>query len=294
MNDTEQHDLELQESVQAVMEELPPFLREYLAQGQYIRAVGRLATEYRLTDEQRSILQRETMLLLMGIETPSGAAASLMQEAGVEDKMIPIIMGRLNTEMFVPLRGQLQKQTSSQSAGAAAAQDPLLQTQAARQTVPPPQVQLPIYSAPPLQSPRYVRAEDEVIAFKTAPPPPKAAMLTAAPTSMPPAVPAINVAAKSQSEPLRVEAAPERQALPVGEEVLLAAAQPALAAPQPGASVPVPAAAPAQPSLAPAEPKLRLAEPEALAPQPKVFVTPPVPVRPPSADDPYREPIDQI
>jgi len=248
--------------------------------------------KYKLSTVQANVLERELMLLLLGVEDTNDFVETLADEAQIPQEILKDLLPDIDNQLAIAIEGRPNMGTGN----------PQGVPQAPVRVAPPPQVQMPIYSAPPLQSPRYVRADEEVVAFRAAPLPPKMAMpaqkAAPAPAAVVTTAPAVAKAPEAKPRPMAALAEhsvmdPAMEALPVGEVEPKVAPQPVVPAPVAVPSVPVLPPPPVQPSPAPAGPKLRLADPVA-PPAPKAFVTPPVPVRPPSADDPYREPIDQI
>lgn len=99
-----QSELTLEESIKQVMQTLPPIIREYLARGEYTRVVQILAERYSLRVDQVGVLEREVMLLLMGIETPGEFAQALSAEARLEGSVIASLTRDVNEKIFIPLR----------------------------------------------------------------------------------------------------------------------------------------------------------------------------------------------
>lgn len=105
----DQPELTLEESVKQVMQTLPPVIREYLSQGRYTPVARNLMAKYGLRIDQGGVLEREIMLLLMGIENPDEFSKALAEEAKLDQKTINGIVEDINTQIFVPLRDEMQK-----------------------------------------------------------------------------------------------------------------------------------------------------------------------------------------
>jgi hypothetical protein len=106
-----------EESLKQVMVSLPPFIREYLSEGKYTPVAQGLMAKYKLRIDQGGVLERELMLLLMGIESPDDFVKALLEEAGLEQGTVNSIVTDVNTQIFVPLRKEeesLSKQASAQ------------------------------------------------------------------------------------------------------------------------------------------------------------------------------------
>ncbi len=136
-------ELTLDESIAQVMKVLPPVIRNYLAQGKYTAVAKDLMAKYGLRIDQAGVLEREIMLLLMGIENPDEFAQALTEEAKLDQKAISGIAQDINTLIFVPLREEEMK------SGAMKAEP------AAKPIVPAPSA-APAFGAPPLQKPRHL------------------------------------------------------------------------------------------------------------------------------------------
>src|SRR3989344_3095661 len=102
--DQARKELTLEESIKQIMPMLPLPIRKYLASGQYSVVAQNLMRKYALHIDQGGILERELMLLLMGIEDPEEFASSLKSEAAIPEEMMLRIMDDINREVFVPLR----------------------------------------------------------------------------------------------------------------------------------------------------------------------------------------------
>lgn len=144
--DTGQPTRSLDESVAQVMQTLPPVVRGYLAQGTYTMVAKDLITKYRLRIDQGGILEREIMLLLMGVDNPVEFMRSLTDEAKFDRQTVNGIMQDINVRIFTPLRAEEEKSRIG--------------------SMPPKPMNMPIpnYSpgdyAPPPQSPRYPNQEN--------------------------------------------------------------------------------------------------------------------------------------
>ena len=246
--------------------------------------------KFELHMDQLGVMTALTRNMLLGLVNPQEFLQGLI-EVKVPDAQARQIMQDVNEQIFMPLREQMKKEGSVPAQAAPPAPVQRVVAPPAPRVTPPqapvPSYAPPIYSAPPLQSPRYVRAEqeDSTAVYKVAPLPPK---MTMPGSPAPVATPKPAVAPKPASVTAVVE---HLEALPVGEEVNSKQEQEAV---EPTQAISTQSSSPAPAPVIPpaAEPTLRLAEPETPTP-PKAFVTPPVPVRAPNADDPYREPIEQ-
>jgi hypothetical protein len=175
----QQQEPTFEESVKQVMQTLPPPIREYLSQGNYSVVAKNLMRKYTLHIDQGGVLEREIMLLLMGIDSPEEFSKSLKEEAKVSEDVMRSIMTDINQEIFIPLQKEMRNGGQVQKSN--------IVTQTSKLNAPAPRYISPTTTPPPTTSPN------------NAPLPPKMAM------PLP----------KSVST---VTARPPLQMLPIGEE----------------------------------------------------------------------------
>ncbi len=90
------------------MQTVPPVIRNYLVQEKYTPITKALMTKYALRIDQGGILEREIMLLLLGIESPDEFSQALVGEAKLSQQVTSGILQDVNTQIFVPLRARMQ------------------------------------------------------------------------------------------------------------------------------------------------------------------------------------------
>jgi hypothetical protein len=105
----DQPELTLEESIKQVMQTLPPIIRDYLTQGRYTLVARNLMAKYGLRIDQGGVLEREIMLLLMGIENPDEFSKALAEEAKLDQKTVNGIVEDINEQIFIPLREEMRK-----------------------------------------------------------------------------------------------------------------------------------------------------------------------------------------
>ena len=101
-----QPELTLEESISQVMHTLPPVIRDYLAQGKHTQVVRDLVAKHDLRIDQAGVLEREVMLLLMGIEKPEEFIQALSDDARLGKDVVTRLAQDVNEKIFVPLRKQ--------------------------------------------------------------------------------------------------------------------------------------------------------------------------------------------
>jgi len=102
-------ELTLDESIKEVMGTLPPPIRQYLGHGKYLVVASRIMTKYGLHIDQGGVLEREIMLLLMGIDNPDEFTKVLATEAKIDAQTIGNIVKDVNEQIFMPLREEMRK-----------------------------------------------------------------------------------------------------------------------------------------------------------------------------------------
>ena len=98
-----------EDSLKQVMQTLPPVIRTYLAQGKYTAVAKSLMAKYNLRIDQGGILEREIMLLLMGVEDPNEFTQALVEEAKLDQQTVSGIVQDINEQIFIPLRAEEEK-----------------------------------------------------------------------------------------------------------------------------------------------------------------------------------------
>lgn len=166
----DQKELTLEESVKQVMQTLPPIVRDYVKQGKYTEVAKILMMKYDLHIDQGTILERELMLLVMGIESPTEFMQSLSVEALLDDKTVDGIIIDVNDLIFIPLREEEMK------GGVAKAPAPPVAWKAsvALATKPAPVIAgVPSYeyAKPKQSSPQFFHLENKIAAPPPAPKP---------------------------------------------------------------------------------------------------------------------------
>lgn len=273
-------ELSLEDSLKQVLGTLPPVIRDYITQEKYTAAAQNLMRQYKLRIDQGGVLERELLLLLMGVENPQEFVDALIKEAGLDQATVDGITRDINNQIFVPLRAQEMKASTAMPKAPAAAPSPAqpgthFQLQ---NKIPTPQRPMPSRSPMPASAPRQSLPQmpfDHMLEDHEEP------HIDFKPQSAPaprPATPATPQAART---------APPPPNLPGQMPPAPASSAPAPVAPKvipPGGRAP----GPIPPTVAPT--------PAAKPPAPAAglkFSTPPMPSGTKYSADPYREPIDE-
>lgn len=102
--ETQEPNLTLEDSLAQVMQTLPPVIQDFLRKEKYTEITKRLMSKYSLRIDQAGVLERELMLVLMGVDTPDEFIEALNGEARIEKIKINAIVRELNEQVFTPLR----------------------------------------------------------------------------------------------------------------------------------------------------------------------------------------------
>jgi len=136
---------ELDQNIAQVMQMLPPPVQDYLASGKYSLIAKDLSAKHGLSIDQSNILEREIMLLLMGIENPSEFMTTLTSEAAIPQQMVQDIMMEISQRIFISLQEEMRKGIE------------MLGQQPPKIPTPPPSTPQPM--APPVSPPIAPRVE---------------------------------------------------------------------------------------------------------------------------------------
>lgn len=98
-----------EESIKQVMQTLPQNIRTYISQEKYTAVVKNLMSKYNLHIDQGGVLEREIILLLMGIESPEEFTQALFEEVRINKQIISSIAKDANDQIFIPLREEMRK-----------------------------------------------------------------------------------------------------------------------------------------------------------------------------------------
>lgn len=107
--DHDKKELTLNESIAHVMKTLPPIIQTYLTKGGYTLVARSLMAKYNLRIDQGGVLEREIMLLLMGVENPDEFTEALAGEARLDEQTVSNIIKDVNNQIFAPLRKEEEK-----------------------------------------------------------------------------------------------------------------------------------------------------------------------------------------
>jgi len=97
------------DDLKQVLAEVPAPIRALIASGKVQVIAKNLMQKNQLHIDQGAIIGRELILLLLGINTPSEFARTLVTDANLNQKIIDSVMQDVNTQIFIPLREEERK-----------------------------------------------------------------------------------------------------------------------------------------------------------------------------------------
>jgi hypothetical protein len=167
-----------EDDIKQILAEVPAPIRAFFASGKVQIVAKNLMQKYQFHIDQGAIVEREIIMLLLGINNPDEFIKALVEEAKLDQKTIDGIIQDINAQIFMPLREEEMKSGGVKTEPSA---KPAMPPAAWRANVPPaprpPQinVSVPSYASrpfeasqpagvvgPPLQSPKYFHLEDKI------------------------------------------------------------------------------------------------------------------------------------
>jgi hypothetical protein len=84
-------------------------IRTFLAEKRHATMAAGLMRRFQLHIDQTGVIEREIMLLLMGIEGPEEFAQALKDDAELPDDVLSAVISTINQELLMPLREELRQ-----------------------------------------------------------------------------------------------------------------------------------------------------------------------------------------
>jgi hypothetical protein len=271
-------DLSIGESVETLVQGLPQPVRDFLDSPARDELMRGMTAAYQLHFDQAAVLERETLLMLLGAETPEEFSKALDQDADLSPEVISGIMNDLNRKVFLPIQEKMRT-----------APAPTLATA----PLPPRPAPTPRPAPPPPPSISFGAPAAPAVPIPATPPPPRP--MPPAPSNLP--------GADLAPEPPKLAARTMQTDFPGGQPAPTPASQPRPAPPMP-VRFNEPSVAPRPVAAVPATTSRQAAPaPRPVTPPPKAPAPAPVqPASPPNAPravplkqygvDPYREPLE--
>ncbi len=125
----------LADDIKQLLTEVPPPIRAVFASGKVEAVAKNLMQKNQLHIDQGAIVEREIILLLLGLKSPGEFTQTLALEANLNQQTVSGIVQDVNTQIFIPLRDEMM-------VGAKTTQQPV------RPVAPPPSRSKPVVPAP--------------------------------------------------------------------------------------------------------------------------------------------------
>jgi len=95
--------------LQAIVSQLPVAVQEFFASGKSEIIARNLTQKYQLHIDQGAIVEREIILLLLGLKNPTEFSQAIAQEARLNQQTINGIVQDVNVQIFMPLREEMMR-----------------------------------------------------------------------------------------------------------------------------------------------------------------------------------------
>lgn len=107
-------DQTLESDIKELMKEVPAPVRAVFASGKVETVAKSLMQKYKLHIDQGAVVEREVILLLLGLKSPDEFTGALAEEAKLDQQIINSIVKDVNDQIFVPLREEMRKGASAE------------------------------------------------------------------------------------------------------------------------------------------------------------------------------------
>ncbi|HEY4501310.1 MAG TPA: hypothetical protein VJI70_03570 [Candidatus Paceibacterota bacterium] len=99
----------LENDIKELMKEVPAPIRAFFASGKVETVAKNLMQKYKFHIDQGAIVEREIILLLLGLKSPDEFTKTLAEEAKLDTQTVNGITRDVNDQIFVPLREEMRK-----------------------------------------------------------------------------------------------------------------------------------------------------------------------------------------
>ncbi len=113
----------IDDDISAVVTQLPAPIRAFFVDGKVETVAKNLTQKYQLHIDQGTVVEREIIMLLLGLNSPDEFMQALAEDARLDRQAVESIARDVNEMIFVPLRAQEEQaaeEAPSQGAGAPA------------------------------------------------------------------------------------------------------------------------------------------------------------------------------
>lgn len=99
----------LESDIKELMKEVPPQVKAVFVSGKIETVAKNLMQKYKFHIDQGAVVEREIILLLLGLKNPNEFIKTLAEEAKLDQQIINNVVRDVNEQIFVPLREEMKK-----------------------------------------------------------------------------------------------------------------------------------------------------------------------------------------
>src|SRR3989344_1121569 len=108
-------DLNVHEIIRERFSKLPELLRNAITSADVPEKLRTIATKHRLHIDQGQLLENETYLVMLGLDTTENFTRNIKKELGIDEIMAREITSEVQVGIFLPIREFLKTKTDTES-----------------------------------------------------------------------------------------------------------------------------------------------------------------------------------
>lgn len=109
-----------QEILQNRLGSVSEAIRTQVTSDEVAETLSQIAKDHNLHIDQASVLDEETLYVMLGLEKPDRFVGRLRERLGVSDEIATAVVKEINEKIFLSIRESLMKMQESEEAGASA------------------------------------------------------------------------------------------------------------------------------------------------------------------------------
>lgn len=107
---------DLQKIIEDRFKELPTTIREVITESGWEKNIRNIVAKHNLRIDQGAVIEHETLLIMLGFETPEDYITNLINEARVDTKVAEAIAQDVNEQIFSLIREKIIEKTEEENA----------------------------------------------------------------------------------------------------------------------------------------------------------------------------------
>lgn len=107
-----------QKIIEDRFKELPETIREVITESGWEKNIRNIVSKHNLRIDQGAVIEHETLLIMLGFETPEDYLTNLISEAEVDAKVAEAITQDVNEQIFSLIREKIIEKTEESEAAA--------------------------------------------------------------------------------------------------------------------------------------------------------------------------------